>query len=232
MGFATRTSRSRSDLSAVTGVNGRDLEADGKMTKPRATRRLPSIRCAVMALVAVITVANASTSASASPIDDYLAQRALLIAKERSLRSDAGITLSAAEQMLSDAMLALHAQEIAAAAADFPTSKNFVHSKAAVDASPLLPVLTRMPKGAVLHAHNTAAVSMRWLIDNATYSPDCYIYYLPSATPDGDATHSPPQYTEAIHMRLDRAGRRAAAARARDAWWRGRTVCQRHPARP
>jgi adenosine deaminase CECR1 len=42
--------------------------------------------------------------------------------------------------------------------------------------SPLLQVMRRLPKGGILHSHGSAGGDFRWLIANATYRADAYIY--------------------------------------------------------
>jgi len=114
---------------------------------------------------------------------DYLQEREHLIRDERALGFSAGITLSQAEKTANDTLLRLRKREMQRTAALFPPARSFLAAKADIDASPLMDIFRRMPKGAILHAHPGAIQDLHWLIANATYLPHCYLY----AGPDGES---------------------------------------------
>ncbi len=74
--------------------------------------------------------------------------------------------------------MALKQAELERTRAYFPPAHSFLEEKTKrlIADSPVLEVMRRMPKGAVLHAHGGALGDFRWLVSHATYRPDCYIY--------------------------------------------------------
>lgn len=48
---------------------------------------------------------------------------------------------------------------------------HFFKAKPLIDRSAIFKFLQQMPKGAVLHLHNTAAVSSKWVVQNLSYMP-------------------------------------------------------------
>ncbi|MFQ6109655.1 MAG: hypothetical protein ACE5L7_08900, partial [Candidatus Aminicenantales bacterium] len=101
-----------------------------------------------------------------------------LIQAELAMRIDAGITL-APEEEANRRLMALKHEEIERTREYFPPAHSFLKSKTRqlIDQSPILEIMRRMPKGGVLHAHGCVAMGDRyWLIKNATYLPNCYIY--------------------------------------------------------
>ncbi|KAL5282665.1 CECR1.2 family protein [Megaselia abdita] len=52
---------------------------------------------------------------------------------------------------------------------------HFFKAKHLIDQSKVFEFIKRMPKGATLHAHNTAQVSSEWIIQNVTYNPKLYM---------------------------------------------------------
>lgn len=54
----------------------------------------------------------------------------------------------------------------------FAPAMHFFLAKPLIESSPIFHILKAMPKGSVLHLHNTAAVSSKWVIKNLTYRPE------------------------------------------------------------
>lgn len=54
--------------------------------------------------------------------------------------------------------------------------RHFFNVKPLIEQSPVFQFIKRMPKGAMLHGHNTAMVSSEWFIKNITYHPDIMMY--------------------------------------------------------
>lgn len=54
----------------------------------------------------------------------------------------------------------------------FAPSKHFFHAKDLIDKDPIFEIIKKLPKGGVLHLHNTAGVSSDWVIKNLTYRAD------------------------------------------------------------
>lgn len=107
---------------------------------------------------------------------DYMQARERLIEAELALRFDSGLDFSEDEMAANHRLLELKQKEIERTNGRFPPALSFLTSKDLIDGSPLLEVLKRMPKGGILHAHFSALGDFRWLVDHATYLPNCYVY--------------------------------------------------------
>lgn len=54
----------------------------------------------------------------------------------------------------------------------YAPAMHFFHAKPLIDKDPIFEIIKRVPKGGVLHLHNTASVSSEWVIKNLTYRDD------------------------------------------------------------
>ena len=54
----------------------------------------------------------------------------------------------------------------------YAPAMHFFHAKPLIDKDPIYEIIQRVPKGAVLHLHNSAGVSSEWVIKNLTYRND------------------------------------------------------------
>jgi adenosine deaminase CECR1 len=54
----------------------------------------------------------------------------------------------------------------------FAPSLHFFHAKPLIEKDPIFEIIKRVPKGGVLHLHNSAGVSSDWVIRNLTYRND------------------------------------------------------------
>jgi adenosine deaminase CECR1 len=111
-------------------------------------------------------------------VADYMKARKRLIQAELDMRFDAGITLTPKEEEANRRLMALKKEEIERTRAYFPPAHSFLESKTRnlIDQSPILEIMKRMPKGGILHVHGFLMGDYRWLVDQATYLPNCYIY--------------------------------------------------------
>jgi adenosine deaminase CECR1 len=111
-------------------------------------------------------------------VDDYMNARKRLIQAERDMRLDAGITLTPEEEEANLKLITLKKREIERTQEYFPPAHSFLKSKTRrlIDQSPILEIMKRMPKGGILHGHGYAMGDYDWLVKQATYSPNCYIY--------------------------------------------------------
>ncbi len=111
-------------------------------------------------------------------VDDYMRARNRLIETELAMRFDAGIMLSSEEREANRKLMLLKQKEFERTGDYFPPAHNFLKSKTRemIDQSPILEVMKRMPKGGILHVHGFLMGDYRWLIRQATYRPNCYIY--------------------------------------------------------
>jgi adenosine deaminase CECR1 len=111
-------------------------------------------------------------------VDDYMNARKRLIQAELAMRFDAGITLTSEEKEANRKLMLLKKKEFEQTREYFPPAHNFLKSKTKrlIDQSPILEIMKRMPKGGILHVHGFFMGDYRWLIKQATYRPNCYIY--------------------------------------------------------
>ncbi|NXB70431.1 ADA2 deaminase, partial [Donacobius atricapilla] len=102
-----------------------------------------------------------------------------LMQEERAHQTGGNLVLSRQEQQLSTKLVNLKKKEVEAAitTGQFPPSMHFFRAKSLIDQSAVFSILKRMPKGAVLHLHDLAMLSVGWLVYNASYLPDCYICF-------------------------------------------------------
>lgn len=57
----------------------------------------------------------------------------------------------------------------------YAPSMHFFHAKPLIDEDPIFEVMKKVPKGGVLHLHNSAGVSSEWVIKNLTYRDEVMI---------------------------------------------------------
>lgn len=78
------------------------------------------------------------------------------------------------EKLINAYLLALRQNESAIGytdAAHFAPSIHYFKAKELIENSQIFQMIRNMPKGAVLHGHNTAMVSSDWVLKNITYRP-------------------------------------------------------------
>lgn len=108
----------------------------------------------------------------------YRSARERLIAEDRATRLGANLVLTPAEETANRRLMALKQSELDRTRGYFPPAHSFLleKTKQAIAESPVFDVMRRLPKGGVLHAHGSALGDFRWLITEASYRADCYIY--------------------------------------------------------
>ncbi|XP_051546483.1 adenosine deaminase 2-A [Myxocyprinus asiaticus] len=102
-------------------------------------------------------------------------QRDLMLKQELSQQEGGRVELTQAEQRLDSLLHQLKVKEMAVS--PFPPTKHFFKVRHIIQKSPIFKLLQKMPKGAALHIHSSALVSVDWLVLNATYRPHCYICF-------------------------------------------------------
>ncbi|XP_068611400.1 adenosine deaminase 2-A [Brachionichthys hirsutus] len=102
-------------------------------------------------------------------------QRDVLILQEALRQTGGRVALLAAEQKLDADLRQLKQDEMSGA--QFPPAMHFFKAKPLIHKSSIFQVLKKMPKGAALHIHSSALVSVDWLVQNVTYRPNCYICF-------------------------------------------------------
>lgn len=136
-----------------------------------------------IALLLALSVVPVTALASEPSLDraDYLSARDSLIALDRSLRRSATLELDSLERAADRVLARLKAPWDTLATWQYPPARRFHEVRAAYDTSGLLPVMDRLPKGAMLHAHPSATGSFGVLLD-ATFDPRAWIYTGPDTT--------------------------------------------------
>ncbi|XP_016299757.1 adenosine deaminase CECR1-A-like [Sinocyclocheilus anshuiensis] len=102
-------------------------------------------------------------------------QRELMLKQDMSQQVGGRVELTAAEQQLDLLLHQLKLKEMATS--PFPPANHFFKVRHTMQKSPVFKLLQKMPKGAALHIHSSAMVSVDWLVMNATYKPHCYICF-------------------------------------------------------
>ncbi|CAG02428.1 unnamed protein product [Tetraodon nigroviridis] len=103
------------------------------------------------------------------------AQRDLLMREEAFRQTGGRVVLTEAEQKLDAHLRRLKEKELSAV--QFPPAMHFFRARSLIQDSPVFRLLQRMPKGAALHVHSSALVSVEWLVKNVTYRPGCYVCF-------------------------------------------------------
>lgn len=132
-----------------------------------------SIGLVVIAVALSIYGVNGGNGAPVVPAD-YTKARTALVDAEAAQRFDSGETLSAAERVVNQHMLELKQEQRQAPL--FLPAEPFATVKHRIVETELYQVLQSMPKGAMLHVHDGAAVDVDWIVSNVTYRPGCYLY--------------------------------------------------------
>uniref|UniRef100_A0A2C9M8K1 Adenosine/AMP deaminase N-terminal domain-containing protein n=1 Tax=Biomphalaria glabrata TaxID=6526 RepID=A0A2C9M8K1_BIOGL len=113
----------------------------------------------------------------AANVDSYLATRRAFIEEELSMRVGAKLTLSPREQLVNSFLMDLKNQTIQESiwtSTPYPPAITFFKSKPWIDNSTIFKILQTMPKGGVLHLHDSAMTSLQWVIKRLTYLPNLY----------------------------------------------------------
>lgn len=106
---------------------------------------------------------------------DYEEVRKNIIAAEESIRTGGNIYLNPKEHEADEILLTMKQKAIQRGISDstnYAPSMHFFHAKPLIDADPIFDVIKKVPKGGLLHLHNSAGVSSEWVIKNLTYRDD------------------------------------------------------------
>nr|XP_687719.2 adenosine deaminase CECR1-A [Danio rerio] len=101
-------------------------------------------------------------------------QREQMLQQELLQQIGGNMELNEAEKRMDSLLYMLKMKEITLS--PFPPANHFFKVRHIIQQSPIFKLLQKMPKGAALHIHNSAMVSVDWLL-NATYRPNCYICF-------------------------------------------------------
>jgi adenosine deaminase CECR1 len=121
---------------------------------------------------------GASVPAGFPDIASYREAREGLVRQERARRLSSSLVLSAEEEAASRRLAELRGAEEERVGSFLPPAHSFLldRTKRTIEASPLLEVMKRLPKGGILHVHGAAGGDLHWLVSDATYRPDCYMF--------------------------------------------------------
>ena len=111
-------------------------------------------------------------------IKDYEEVRNNIIAAEESIRTGGNIYLSPKELEADKILLSMKEKAIQKGiidSASFAPSMHFFHAKPLIEQDPIFEIIQKVPKGGVLHLHNSAGASSEWVIKNMTYRDDVMI---------------------------------------------------------
>lgn len=141
-------------------------------------RHINSIRNSVSSIRSPNDASTMVNITSARPtIDEYLEQRTKVMARERSTGFESDTpALTAREQLANEIVMAAKRAELDAGHANphtFGPSQHFFDVMDQIRASKLFKIIRRMPKGGILHAHDTALASVDFLV-SLTYRPDLW----------------------------------------------------------
>eukprot|EP00013_Stygamoeba_regulata_P028465 CAMPEP_0177661594 /NCGR_PEP_ID=MMETSP0447-20121125/18786_1 /TAXON_ID=0 /ORGANISM="Stygamoeba regulata, Strain BSH-02190019" /LENGTH=510 /DNA_ID=CAMNT_0019166995 /DNA_START=35 /DNA_END=1564 /DNA_ORIENTATION=+ len=110
--------------------------------------------------------------------EQYLVARAKLVAEQKSYAFDANVTLNADEIAANAILHSIQLEDFklwSSEGLETPPSHNFFHARSLIDRTRIFSLIRQMPKGAILHAHNTALGNFSYLIEKVTYMPNCYM---------------------------------------------------------
>ena len=109
----------------------------------------------------------------------YQQARRTYVERDSALAFDADIVLSAREEEVNQKLLALRQQMVKQFQQRhfFPPAHYFYRSKRLMEQTQLFHILRKMPKGGVLHLHPGAAGNLRWVVERALNTPNCYVFW-------------------------------------------------------
>ncbi|XP_034951981.1 adenosine deaminase AGSA-like [Chelonus insularis] len=111
-------------------------------------------------------------------INSYWEKRARLRREEEKSIIGANLSLNCEERLANYIFMAKKNNEINEAFTDpdkFLPSRNFLEARSSIEQSEVFKIIKKMPKGAILHAHDTAIVSDDWIFHNVTYRDNLYV---------------------------------------------------------
>lgn len=109
----------------------------------------------------------------------YWEQRQALMEEDYSSRIGSSLILTLEEEVVNKLLVESLSAEMGAAQAtlNFPPAINFMLSKPDIELSQVFSIIKSMPKGAVLHAHDSALTSIDYVIEELTYWDDLFMCY-------------------------------------------------------
>ncbi|XP_011495794.1 PREDICTED: adenosine deaminase CECR1-like [Ceratosolen solmsi marchali] len=150
------------------------MESAGTRASPRA--RMP--RIVGLAWMAITLVAGAWGYAIGGSSDGYWERRASILLEEESAMIGGDLVFEEKERLVNQMLMKAKHKEIDDAfihKATFLPSQSFLLVSDKIRESPVFKIIEQMPKGAVLHTHDTAIGSSDYLFSNVTFRPNLYM---------------------------------------------------------
>ncbi|KAK2584714.1 hypothetical protein KPH14_007047 [Odynerus spinipes] len=109
---------------------------------------------------------------------DYWTLRAQILSNEQRRMLGSHLDFEHGERVANNILMTIKRAEFEKAfqnASLFLPARNFLEAKEDIEQSEVFKIIRKMPKGAVLHSHDTAMVSADWIFWNVTFRPNLYI---------------------------------------------------------
>ncbi|XP_014238435.1 adenosine deaminase 2-like [Trichogramma pretiosum] len=131
--------------------------------------------------------------------DEYWRQRARILQSEEKKMLGGDMSFERNERLANKLLMDAKTKEIDDGFRDpkqFLPAQSFLRAASSIRKSPVFQIIEDMPKGAVLHAHDTAIVSSEYVFWNITYRPNLYVCEIDGQLKfhffaPGDAAHRP-----------------------------------------
>ncbi|XP_078033658.1 adenosine deaminase [Augochlora pura] len=131
-----------------------------------------------MKIVFLLFVICLTGTCHAMPAINYKTLREQILRHEQRFMLGANLTLNDLEQTANEILMKEKFKEIEAGFKDpkkFLPSRNFMTAKKDIDKSEVYQFIRKMPKGAVLHGHDTALATADYLYNNITFRDNLYV---------------------------------------------------------
>ncbi|XP_058798500.1 adenosine deaminase 2-like isoform X2 [Phymastichus coffea] len=113
-----------------------------------------------------------------APRDDYWIERSLILKTEQNIMIGGDVKLNYKEQLVNQTIMNMKMKEVDDGFANprnFLPAQNFLTAARQIEKSEVFKILKKLPKGAVLHSHDTAIVSWKYVYWNITFRPNLYV---------------------------------------------------------
>lgn len=152
------------------------------LLKKRESGEMFLFRLLMLIVLFYLTVQTLSVLMTNTGVhEDYLKQRHTLLIKEQSTFFGRDLDLNDKEIQANRILLGKKHEELQKAYINESTFLPLIHffqAKENIDQSEVFKIIKRLPKGASLHTHSSAAASVEFIIQNITYRDHLYGGYI------------------------------------------------------